>query len=177
MSLLHTLMLSARCIPRKKGCSDQALPPEWSLPWVFNAVCEMYSRPHEFLFAIIANTKQPMYVSLVSGPMAWNQDTFQLSRVNFGAHAFLPFAVLRPQTDLAKSDAIGKSLLGPGSSSLASEAVVHRSANTSGGKTSKTPFAVVSSGPVSCQGVSLGSEMLQLHVWMLSSVSSTSLAY
>ena len=45
------------------------------------------------------------------------------------------------------------------------------------GKPLKTPFAVVSSGPVSCQGVSLGSEMLQLHVWMLSSVSSTSLAY
>ena len=46
---------------------------------------------------------------------------------------------------LVQSDAFNKSLLGPGSSSLASEGVVFRSVGSFGGKTSQAPLVVESS--------------------------------
>ena len=65
--------LSARYIPgRKNFMTDQVLPMEWSLPpKVFEGICSVFGRPHLDLFDTQANTKLPLYVSLVPNPLAW----------------------------------------------------------------------------------------------------------
>ena len=68
---------------------DQVLPTKWSLlPRVFDTICEVYSYPHIDLFATRANTKLPLYVSLIPDPMTWKQDAFQHLWDNLSVYAF-----------------------------------------------------------------------------------------
>ena len=75
-------------------CPDQALPTEWSLSQACNAVCKVCSHPHIVLFATSADTKLPLYVYLVLGPLVRNEDAFQLSWVDLVAYAFPPLLFL-----------------------------------------------------------------------------------
>ena len=55
----------------------------------------MFGRPHLDLFATQANTKIPLYMSLVWDPMAWKQDAFQHPWDHLSTYTFQPFALLR----------------------------------------------------------------------------------
>ena len=75
----HSIYLEAQYIPGKKNIlADQLSRPdqifliEWSLlPHVFDEICWEFGRPHLDLFATRANTKLPIYVSLVPDMLAW----------------------------------------------------------------------------------------------------------
>ena len=48
-----------------------------SLPWVFDAICEVYDHPLLDLFDTRANAKLPLYVFPVLDPMVENEAAFQ----------------------------------------------------------------------------------------------------
>ena len=100
---LHSVMLSARCIPGKKNIlanqlcrPNQVLSTKWFLlPRVFKAVCAVFGRHYLGLFATRANSKLPVYISLVPDSMAWKQDAFQHSWDRMSTNAFPHFDVIR----------------------------------------------------------------------------------
>ena len=120
------------------------------LPRVFSAIYKVCSHPHVNLFATRANMKLPLYIFPVLDLIAWKYDAFQHPWNNLGAKTFPPFTFSR---QYLLSNAFNKSLLGYGSSSLASE-VVSKSIGFSVGRTFWAPFAVEPFSPAAHQKVS-----------------------
>ena len=95
--------LMARFIPGKKNIladqlsrPDQVLPTEWSLlPRVFEAICEVFGRPHLDLFASRTIAKLLLYMSPVPNLVAWKHDAFQHPWDNLSAYTFPPFTLIR----------------------------------------------------------------------------------
>ena len=135
------MRLSARYIPQEEGSLDKSVESHRpgpfhrvvSLPRVFSAFCKMFSHPHKDLFATIANTKQPLYVSLVLVPMAWKQDASQHPWDNLSAYVLSRFSLLRQ---------------------VLTRVMLLTNLGSSGGRTSHITSAVEPCGPTSRQEVS-----------------------
>ena len=94
---------TARYILGKKNIiADQLTHPD-QVPWtkwslllqVLDDICREFGHSHIYLFTAGANTKLHLYVSPISDPMAWNEDTFHHSWNILSVYAFLPFGLLR----------------------------------------------------------------------------------
>ena len=101
-------------------------PVEWSLfPWLFDAICKVFIRPHIDLFSLRTYKKIALYMSSIPDPMAWKQDAFQHPWDNLCMYTFSPFTLLRQI--LLRVMLSTNLLMIMGSSSLASEGVVCKS--------------------------------------------------
>ena len=100
---------------------------------MLDAICEIDSCPLMDLLATRANEASIMYVS---SPGSQGLGTRCFSTPLELSYSLRVYPLCSSKTSLVKSDAFEKSLLGPGSSSLASKGVAHRSVGFSGGRIS-----------------------------------------
>ena len=98
---LNLITITVRYIPRKNNIvadqlsrPDWVLPTEWALlPWVFDAICEVYGWPLIDLFSTRANTK--LFFACLQLQIPWHGNKMPFSIIGMiSAFMYLPHSFL-----------------------------------------------------------------------------------